>query len=443
MNEASAESTGDGVGWSLPQALWQYQQCRQFTDLTLYCEDGCVPAHRALLAGVLQLIGLEEAEEIEVECLVIPDVTVDQVKKALEEVYLTSKSEKLLMLLSCKNMKYEKVDIPLIEEIKPEGMSEDEDYTSNELIKEHVDTMVIKQEIFELATENQASKKKLVDPLNPLNAKNPSRPKHLERVKSLTCDQCGHIARDVGRLEKHKAFYHDNNHCCNHCEFKTNLRQELEAHLKVAHTDVKLKKQLEKKATKLGKLSCDQCDFVAKRPERLEGHKKREHGNRYYCDLCKSSYLDLEKLNLHKKTVHDTIHQCDQCSFQTNIKSNLTSHRNRHNNQLFYCDQCDFSSNNKSSVKSHVESKHEGKRFYCERCDYSAPYNGGFIRHIKMVHEGVTYQCEFCDHRATTNSNLKLHVDAKHLGIKYPCDQCSYQASRPGSLKIHKQTKHA
>ena len=109
---------------------------------------------------MLQLIGLEEAEEIEVECLVIPDITVDQVKQALEEVYLTSKSEKLLMLLPCKNMKYEKVDIPLIDEVKSEGISEDEDYKSNKLIKEYVDSIDIKQEIFALATEKLASKKK-------------------------------------------------------------------------------------------------------------------------------------------------------------------------------------------------------------------------------------------------------------------------------------------
>ena len=79
--------------------------------------------------------------------------------QALEEIYLTSKSEKLLMLLPCKNMKYEKVDIPLIDEVKSEGISEDENYTSNEFIKEHVVSIDIKQEIFAFATEKQASKK--------------------------------------------------------------------------------------------------------------------------------------------------------------------------------------------------------------------------------------------------------------------------------------------
>jgi len=423
---------------SLHEALWQFQQTRQFTDLTLSCSDGTLPAHRAMLAGAFKMLGLPTGgQEEEVECLVIPDVVVSEMKQAMEELYLKSKSEKLFNLLSCKNLKSEMVDVLNIVEVKPEVVS-DEEYEANDAM---LDVYGIKQELKMQSFEiYKPLRKNMIEPLNPLNAKNPDRPKHIERLKSLTCDQCDHIAKNVDRLQKHKHFSHENKHDCHLCNFKTTLRQKLETHIRELHPYPE--RRLQKK---LQNIMCDQCDFVAKRPERLAGHKKREHGKRLPCDECKNSYLDPERLEKHKRIAHDkTIRQCDQCPFQTNNKNNLVTHKRiKHSDQMFYCDQCDFSSKINSSLRSHIETQHEGRRFYCEQCDYSAPYTGGLIRHIKMVHEGVTYQCEFCEHTAKTNSNLKLHVDAKHLGIKYPCDQCSYQASQPGSLKIHKQTKHS
>jgi len=430
-------------GRSLHETLWQFQQTRQLTDLTLSCSDGTIPAHRAMLAGVFKLLGLPTGgQEEEVECLIIPDVVVSEVEQAMEELYLKSTSEKLLNLLCCKNVKSEMVDVLNTVEVKPEVFS-DEEYSANDPMK---DVYGIKQDLseFKMHTSdfNKPKRKNMMDPFNPLNVKNPDRPKYIARIKSLTCDQCDHIARDVGRLQKHKHFFHENKHDCHLCDFKTTLRQNLETHIREVHPypERMLQKKLQDKQNSM----CDQCDFVAKRPERLAGHKKREHGKRLPCDECKNSYLDPERLEKHKRIAHDkTIRQCDQCPFQTNNKNNLVTHKRiKHSDQMFYCDQCDFSSKINSSLRSHIETQHEGRRFYCEQCDYSAPYTGGLLRHIKMVHEGVTYQCEFCEHTAKTNSNLKLHVDAKHLGIKYPCDQCSYQASQPGSLKIHKQTRH-
>jgi len=441
------------VGRSLHETLWQFQQSCQFTDLTLSCSDGTLPAHRAMLAGVFKLLGIAiDGQDGEVECLVIPDVVVSEVEQALEELYIKSESVKLLNLFCCTKVKSEIVDVLSIFEVKPEVPS-DEEFLTADQVMEYEDDDGIKQDLSEFKDHtfvvNKPIKKNAnhpADPLNPLNAKNPFKPKHVERIKTLTCDQCDHIARDVKRLLKHKSFYHENlKHHCEFCDFKTATRKEMESHRNEVHPDWKLLKTSMRGVRKLKKLTCDQCDFVAKRPESLPGHKKREHGEKYPCDECEKSYLNPDKLEVHKKYAHDkTIRQCDQCPYQTNDKWALMNHhRIKHTDECYYCDQCDFNSKCKNRLKVHVETKHEGRRFYCEQCDYSAPYKGGLLRHIKMVHEGVTYQCDFCEHKATTRSNLKLHVDAKHLGIKYSCDMCDYQASQPGSLKIHKQTRHS
>ena len=421
---------------SVLSSLWQFQQTSLFTDLSFCCIDGTVPAHKAMLVEMFKLLGVVGLAEA--DCLIVPGAMVADLEQALEHVYLKSDTEKLLNICFTTQVKSEHVDVLSLVVIKPEIPSDDEcSVAARDVVFE--DGGEMKQDMSEFEeyynSELKTHNKNLS---NPLNAKFPNRPKHVQRIESLKCNNCDHIAKNSERLKKHKSFHHENlKHQCDYCDFKTATNKDMKIHRDKVHPDWKVLK-------KLKKITCDQCDFVAKRPERLAGHIKREHGPKYLCDECEKTYLSPEKLEVHKNYAHDkTIRQCDQCSFQTNCKWSFKSHiRVKHSDEIFYCDQCDFNSHNKTNLRKHVEAKHEGRRFYCEQCEYSAPYNGGLLRHIKMVHEGVTYKCEFCDHKATTRSNLRLHADAKHLGVKYPCDLCEYQGSQPGSLKIHKQTRH-
>ena len=41
------------------QALWHYRFTKKFTDLTIVCKDGALPAHVALLALFFASLGLE------------------------------------------------------------------------------------------------------------------------------------------------------------------------------------------------------------------------------------------------------------------------------------------------------------------------------------------------------------------------------------------------
>ena len=427
-------------GFSIQSALWDFQQSSLFTDMIFCCIDGTVPVHKAMVVGVLKLLGVSDHEQEEADCVIVPGAMVADLVQALEDVYLKTEKENLIDVCMAKSIKLEYKDAISQITVKPEMPSEDEDYVNTTVDK--YDSMVdMKQEVSEPeyfpVRENNKTPRDLT---NPLNAKYPNRPKHIQRIQSLICEYCDHIARDKERLKKHKIFYHENlKHFCDYCDFKTALGKDLKLHRDEVHPDWKLLKKLQK-------IKCEQCDFVAKRPERLIGHIKREHGPKYPCDECNKIFLDPEKLQSHKLSAHDkTVRQCDQCAFQTTCKISLRAHirtKHTHADVIYFCDQCDFKAKNTTNLKKHVETKHEGRRYYCEQCEYSAPYSGGLLRHIKMVHEKITYQCDFCEHRSTTRSNLKLHVDAKHLGVRYPCDMCDYQGSQPGSLKIHKQTRH-
>jgi len=415
----------------LPKALWQFQKDCLFTDLTIACSDGSVPAHKAMLGCVFRLLGMCGLVE-EIDSIIIFDVFVLELEKALEELYLNSNDAYILKLIGLISVKSEICEEEIDEIEHKIDIDEYFDFDSHDKGDDPIDTK-------EVVNKNITTELKLkILKNNPLNAKNPLRPKHIQRIQQLSCDQCDHIARDVDRLIIHKNHQHQNlKHHCEFCEFKTAFKKSLENHRRDEHPDWKAVRRLKQ-------LSCDQCEFVGKRPEALENHKKREHGVRYPCDQCGAEYLDPEKLEVHRRYKHEKIlHYCEACSYQSFFKSAVAKHyKEQHTDQMFYCDQCSFSTKVQERIKIHVESKHEGKRHYCEQCEYSAPYRGGLVRHIKMKHEGIRYSCEFCDHSATTRSNLRLHVDAKHLGIKYSCDMCNYQASQPGSLKIHKQSQH-
>jgi len=429
------EEGKSGLAYSagfLPHTLLEFQRACKFTDLILACSDGGVEVHKAMLSTLFKILGVgDECEEY--DKIVIEDVTMLDIEQALEDVYLKTENEKLLSLITSSRIKPEMVQLSEQIECKLEpDVFEDSD--DSKKYNDH------DPESYEITEELKL--KILLN--NPLNAKNPLRPKHIKRIQQLSCDQCDHIARDVERLETHKRYSHveyqhegDLIHHCNFCDFKTMFKKTLETHRRDLHPDWKAIRRHKR-------LACDECDFVGKRPEYLEKHKKREHGMKYSCDQCGAMYLDLDKLEIHRRSKHEKIlHSCENCSYQSYYKSAVVKHfKEQHTEQMFYCDQCSYSTKYQPRIKVHVDAKHNGKRYYCEQCEYSAPYPGGLKRHIQMKHLGITYSCDFCEHKATTRSNLKLHVDAKHLGIKYSCDLCNYQASQPGSLKIHRQNQH-
>jgi len=409
---------------SIQDTVWEFQQCSQFTDLVLAGWDGSVPVHKAMLAEVFQVLGTDAQDT---ECLIVPGVEVAVLEEALKDLYFKADSKKLLSVVfsSITTVKDEQVPEEATCEVKEESCSKD-DEEEEQQASTHVNLDVCKE-------DNSVSKN---IPKN--SVYNPEHPKHIEKMKTLTCNHCGYLAPKPWRLKKHITWNHEKlKFECNYCDFKTGTLKDLLSHKNELHPHWKLERRRKPKL-------CDQCDFSSESKKSLEFHKRKEHGINYPCEECEKVFLTQEKFEVHKNYAHDkNIYNCEECSYSTKNKWSISKHyKLHHTDERFYCDQCDFVSRTKISLKNHIDVKHEGKRFFCEQCEYSALYSGGLKRHIKRVHEGVTYQCEFCEHKATTRSNLKLHIDAKHLGIKYPCDLCDYQASQPGCLKIHKKSRH-
>jgi len=277
------------VGGSfLHEALWQFQKTRQFTDLTLSCSDGTVPAHLAMLAGVFKLLGIET--EIfgleEVKCLVIPDVAVSEVEQALEELYLKAEPEKLLNLLCHKNVKSEMVDIVNVDvEVTPE-VNIYEENVANYPMMEYLDDCGIKQELPEFSTHSFPIKKNFRG-----NLKNPSDPLYLLKNKDPEkCQFCGKMFPRVSHLNRHVKDVHgdDRPYQCIICEFRSKRKDYLKEHMKV-HNAVK-------------EHSCEKCGFKTNRTRELRYHKCRTKV--FSCEICDKRSVSLEALRKHKKRFH-------------------------------------------------------------------------------------------------------------------------------------------
>ena len=289
----------------------------------------------------------------------------------------------------------------------------------------------------EINVDDVIDDKELPENVTPINYKEKKPPgkKQLLKLKQLTCDQCGHIAKTSERLSIHKQ-KHTKKYSCRFCSFEAEIQKEMKNHIDEEHPTRKYEQ-----TKKLVKLICDECEFVAKRPIRLTNHIRKFHMPKYPCEECGKTFLTIEKLLIHKEKRHDVkSFFCEECPFQTKYKSALTKHhREKHTDHIYMCDQCEYVTKKQTRIKVHKQTKHEGKRFFCNECDYSAPYREGLQRHYGIKHGGKTYPCEFCEYKATTNGNLKIHIDAKHNGKRYPCDKCDHQATQLGSLKIHKK----
>ena len=138
---------------------------------------------------------------------------------------------------------------------------------------------------------------------------------------------------------------------CDQCEYKTSKYDLMYTHVRVKHSDLKIK--------------CTECNFSHPFPTKVNAHYKqvhlgvkRPHYDRRY--ICRT------------KTCH---------KFDTTNCTELESH------SLLFCDKCNFSSGKSDDFKFHTQSVHDGIVYKCEYCSsYTAKRKGTLNEHILHKH---------------------------------------------------------
>jgi len=131
------------------------------------------------------------------------------------------------------------------------------------------------------------------------------------------CQECGKLFKSMGSLKAHMRLIHgadadDEEKLCDQCEYKTNSKAKLHAHIKRVHTEVKA------------------CNICGRQVKFLERHMKEKHSEggeeMARCDICGKDMLKAS-LWLHKKTLHsDTVYTCPHCNYSSKRKDNLKQH---------------------------------------------------------------------------------------------------------------------
>ena len=119
----------------LAQALWHYRSIDKFTDLTIVCKEGALPAHTALLAPFFASLGLEFSSTDDVpEFLLLPDLAQRDVEGGLKNIYGGHKATVLFELLKS-TKDFAKLEIDNEDESEPfeNGKVDNKENLSNDV----------------------------------------------------------------------------------------------------------------------------------------------------------------------------------------------------------------------------------------------------------------------------------------------------------------------
>ena len=258
---------------------------------------------------------------------------------------------------------------------------------------------------------------------------------------------------------------------CEQCEYKTSKYNSMYSHMRVKHTDLRIK--------------CTECNFShpfqtkvnthfkqvhlgQKRPDHRSDICRKRTCSKFYtkncteleshaalsCDKCNYSTARSDYLKFHIESVHDgIIYKCEYCPSYTAYKRKraLTEHiLHKHSKTLFTCSdqECKFETQYKQTLKMHTESKHEGVvRYKCDSMNCSYKTNDSkclkehsLRDHLKKHSGEKPNKCNQCDYASIRASTLRDHLK-KHSGEKSnKCNQCDYASSRADSLRRHLRT---
>jgi len=224
----------------------------------------------------------------------------------------------------------------------------------------------------------------------------------------LTCEQCGGMFKNKGKLKmhirKHNWVNEANQNCTCNMEFTT--KQTKMDHYKIVHLNFD---------------RCLKCDSVVKdADERIHTCKnklpKQEGSRKTLCLEC-GMELPTNLFEKHTRVAHDTpILQCEIC--QTNfsgVHNKLFHIKLHHKSTKIPCHLC-----GKELIKigAHMRNSHLTKElFKCEQCGKGFMWKGKLELHLNTHLNLKPFKCRMgCDVGFAEKGNRRQHEDRVHRG---------------------------
>ena len=426
----------------------------EFTDITLVCEDGRIPAHAALLTGLFSSFGITFGSMEDVpERLLLPGLPASVVERALENMYKGGGGEDLVLAL--KRPVVVKQELPDEEEtslklhLKVDTKLEVYSDGDNDDCGRHSeDELILDEKIPEnfkikQSTDDEDDETYEPKPKKALTTKNrKGRPKgsldeKKRRSKIFTCKKCGEKFNERIKYICHLKEFHD-------YETKAKVLTEVVTEDKCEYCDKMLKIK-----------SMNSHMALIHREEVIANHSEIEFTSP--CSSCDMMFFDCFDLDKHSLEVHGMStrkHCCSICQVKFDTKSDLKGHqRKNHIDEIPSmkpnpCPYCEGKYNN-YSMKKHIFNCHKENRhlhpdleakFSCNLCQEEFIDKASFRDHNNVNHSEKV-NCPICSNEFANPNRLRFHMK-EHKDQSYQCEECSKQFPSVAKLRNHRKLTH-
>ena len=471
----------------LSQTLWDYRERGLYTDLTLVCEDGSLPTHSAMLAGLFASFRINFISREEVpECLFLPGLATATVKEAIGDLYFKCDTNLIMAILKPIVFVKAEVEEKDSKSYKPEnydGLDEvDDNQETDELEKDNFlpdnkyekIEQINKQETLMQEPKDEVSDTELDCKTNTdiksLNRK-VGRPKSSFSAKyssAFECTKCGELCIKKVTLVKHMVQAHgyqtkqeqnkiiENPMSCQYCEriLKTNIT--MNDHLATIHREHVLLNHPEIKMS----TPCQECDLMFYGIRDLDKHSRNVHNKslrKFTCPICQDTFESATLQLKHRKQIHKDesgVSKCPYCEKTIKhfgIKKHIfNTHRDKRSLHpeipvRYRCDDCDEEFHDEATRNNHKDMIHTtgGK---CHICSKVYTKIQSFKSHMK-THSNEVHVCEICSKefkgKHLLKDHLKRHDGSINQDYKFPCLQCNKKYQSEKCLQQHMVTAHS
>ena len=261
---------------------------------------------------------------------------------------------------------------------------------------------------------------------------------------------------------------------CNFCDYKTNQKSHLNAHLKKQHNELPFNCTLCDWKTdqncnlnlhlfkQHGEYSnpCHICDFKTYQPTKLDNHLLYKHGiskftGDFACHICDYKTDQSSSLNNHLLKLHD-IHSnpCHICDFKTHQPSKLAEHLLEEHGISKYsghlaCHLCHYKTDQSHHLNKHILKHHGEYSNPCHICDFKTHLPTKLTEHLYKEHDisrfSGDFACHLCDFKTDSRTNINKHVTKLHNEFSeyaYSCHFCEFKSNLKTELKKHALDLH-
>jgi len=444
--------------------LLEYMSLNKFTDMVLLTRNKKIDVHSAILTHFCPSFAeLIKNHFVNFEDIIVsvPEVTGEEMAKALEDVYLDKNCDHLSSLLGLGNNAVDDNSLktePKLEEglerflaglpVKVVLKSEPEqveECDNDELGSEH-SSIGLSFNIDQASNDLKVNPEKEVISDSDTNnySASPIQP-NLKQSLSLKLK----VSPKKGKLTFN----------CSQCDLSFTTRALLTKHNHQIHWESYGYSSLPTNIV-VCTGSKGACLEVFLSQDQLADHKKTFHleksrlkakSHKYQCEECGKKISSPECLRLHVDAIHRGIkHPCPHCPYSTGWPKNLHEHIMFYHTHVndesilkYQCSICGKKFKRQNSLAEH-ELTHNPKTFKCSHCNRGFSHDRYLERHVVSVHGDRKFPCEICGKKFTTQEYVKTHYNSVHLEHserRHKCDICGQGFNKKMAFRSH-MNKH-